>query len=64
MSCPTSEKPGPYGRVAYEQEPGHPDVIRKNHNFQKEWSVVWQTNLDFFIAHGSPTLRRTPRACA
>ncbi len=33
MSSPTSEKPGPYGRVAYEQEPGDPDVTRKSHNF-------------------------------
>ena len=31
MSSPTSEKPGPYGRVAYEQEPGDPDVTGKNH---------------------------------
>jgi hypothetical protein len=32
MSFPTSEKPGPYGRVATNEWYGNPDVTRKNHS--------------------------------
>ena len=63
MSFPTREKPGANARVAYEQEPGNPDVTRRSHNLKNLYVINLVRILSCYIWIPRRSLRLVRMFC-